>query len=307
MHARCPRCGYDQSGVIDSWKESCPLTGMCSECGLPIDWCRLLNERFRFEDEFFEHASQRRARAWWRTIRRTWRPRRFWRWVRMDHPVRRARLVRGALLGALFMDVLGVLGVGLVFFAITVIHRFTWSYWPIEELWYPVFRTLHYGLLPPGVALYFETPLAWVLLPPLTLVLMPAAFLTVPVTFRRAKVRRVHLLRIFLYGLAAYPLMCALPAWVIMLGEMVLELRPVLQLAWQLRPWIELAEWTLLIAWPVVFIGWWWYRAARDYLRLPRPGLIAIVLLAMAMAGSGVVIATAAILKPGMLLPQPVW
>jgi hypothetical protein len=38
----CPRCGYDQSGVVASWDTAdpprCPLRTICSECGHTLDW-----------------------------------------------------------------------------------------------------------------------------------------------------------------------------------------------------------------------------------------------------------------------------
>jgi len=34
----CPKCGYDQSGIIDSWVDSCPINGSCAECGLGFAW-----------------------------------------------------------------------------------------------------------------------------------------------------------------------------------------------------------------------------------------------------------------------------
>ena len=32
----CPRCGYDQRGMVESWTLQCPLTGECAECGLAL-------------------------------------------------------------------------------------------------------------------------------------------------------------------------------------------------------------------------------------------------------------------------------
>ena len=37
-NAACPRCGYELRGIVDSWTESCPLLGVCSECGLEFKW-----------------------------------------------------------------------------------------------------------------------------------------------------------------------------------------------------------------------------------------------------------------------------
>ncbi|MBL0869421.1 MAG: hypothetical protein IBJ18_02460 [Phycisphaerales bacterium] len=34
----CPRCGYDQSGEVARWTESCPVKGTCPECGLEFAW-----------------------------------------------------------------------------------------------------------------------------------------------------------------------------------------------------------------------------------------------------------------------------
>lgn len=43
IEAQCPRCGYDLHGIFVSWRESCPRSGNCSECGLAFDWGDLLN------------------------------------------------------------------------------------------------------------------------------------------------------------------------------------------------------------------------------------------------------------------------
>lgn len=87
----CPRCGYDQSGVIASWVESCPLQGTCSECGLEFAWYDvILANRLRVPG-FFEHMSGLQPRAAWRTWVWTLWPAKFWRRVRLEHPVRLSR------------------------------------------------------------------------------------------------------------------------------------------------------------------------------------------------------------------------
>ncbi len=42
----CPRCGYDLPGTIASWTHSCPLRGVCSECGTNFDWVLVFNPKF---------------------------------------------------------------------------------------------------------------------------------------------------------------------------------------------------------------------------------------------------------------------
>jgi len=39
----CPRCGYDLRGVVSSWRDTSPLIGKCSECGLSLEWSELLS------------------------------------------------------------------------------------------------------------------------------------------------------------------------------------------------------------------------------------------------------------------------
>ena len=41
----CPRCGYDQRGVIAQWTDTCDLDGRCTECGLAFEWARVLNPK----------------------------------------------------------------------------------------------------------------------------------------------------------------------------------------------------------------------------------------------------------------------
>lgn len=45
--ATCPRCGYDQRGVVTTWTECCPLVGTCTECGLQFNWPEVLSEKIR--------------------------------------------------------------------------------------------------------------------------------------------------------------------------------------------------------------------------------------------------------------------
>ena len=42
---RCPRCGYDLRGAMELWYESCPIFGVCSECGLSFEWADLLSTK----------------------------------------------------------------------------------------------------------------------------------------------------------------------------------------------------------------------------------------------------------------------
>src|SRR6185295_18404627 len=84
----CPRCGYDLSGAVATWSLSCPITGVCSECGLAFDWRNILDPKNRDVPWLYEHAPR-----WWnigaalRTLAAiaisVW----FWTVVRVHHRV----------------------------------------------------------------------------------------------------------------------------------------------------------------------------------------------------------------------------
>lgn len=98
----CPRCGYDQSGIIASWSDSCPLAGACSECGLEFAWSDVAIPGRAVLPGFIEHESPGAfgAGLWtatWRTWAWTLFPWRFWSRVKLHHRVRWTRWVVWAL------------------------------------------------------------------------------------------------------------------------------------------------------------------------------------------------------------------
>jgi len=92
--AGCPRCGYDLRGAMASWRETCPLEGVCAECGLAFAWGDLLNARLSVPRWCIE--AQRPHRAFplqmigttWRLLWPAWLLRR----LQMHHPIRPRRL-----------------------------------------------------------------------------------------------------------------------------------------------------------------------------------------------------------------------
>jgi hypothetical protein len=77
MSPSCPSCGYDLSGVVESWKESCPLEGVCSECGFELRWRGILFSGARVRG-FYEHAKGIAFISAWRTWLWTLLPWVFW-------------------------------------------------------------------------------------------------------------------------------------------------------------------------------------------------------------------------------------
>ncbi len=91
---RCARCGYDLSGDVESWEESCPVAGVCSECGLEFLWADALRTDRQELHWQFEHTKQWwNIRKAWGTVIRALFPWQFWRKVQVRHEVRGKRLV----------------------------------------------------------------------------------------------------------------------------------------------------------------------------------------------------------------------
>src|SRR5207237_3143678 len=128
--------------------------------------------------------------------------------------------------------------------------------------------------------------------------IIPLAFLLLPVTLRTCRVRRVHLLRITAYGLIWLPL----AFWavdLVQVAESVTEqlLRLLLKGMHEtilLRTWLWLSwhQWTTLL---IMCIAWqflWWRAATVRYLKLPHASATTGLLLAAALVGSVIITAT---------------
>ncbi len=102
MTVPCPRCGYDLSGVVSSWTDSCPLEGVCSECGAGVTWSNLLSRGvFRGDPRVshwsFEHAESGLVAAYLRTSLRALTPLTLFGGLSRFDPIRPRRLL--ALVG----------------------------------------------------------------------------------------------------------------------------------------------------------------------------------------------------------------
>lgn len=79
--------------MIESWLESCPLRGICSECGLKFIWSEVLHPE-KYEPlwcvEFPSAGPLRRSTL--KTYLMSFRPWRFWKDIRMSHDIRWRRI-----------------------------------------------------------------------------------------------------------------------------------------------------------------------------------------------------------------------
>ncbi len=117
IDAQCPRCGYDLHGIFESWRESCPFTGNCSECGLAFDWGDLLNLKLNIPPWCVESPVTRGIPgvtwAMIRTLLMSLRPWRFWREQKMTHHPRWGRLITYPLITILLLYMICSISVGI--------------------------------------------------------------------------------------------------------------------------------------------------------------------------------------------------
>jgi hypothetical protein len=248
----CPRCGYDQSGVVDSWKESCPLYGTCSECGLELDWKVVLDPTLRGPRWSFEHGPRWSLRRFAATALRALRPRLlFGQLVMLDDIVlRRLMWFAGMslLLTAVLLHVANVVLNVYWWF----VHGWGWGslLWPYE----------------PKLLVAYGFALMLIYLPQVALVLLLGIL---DETLARARVRKVHLVRGLCYSLPAAALVLPL----LMGGLTVLS--ALIPQFWRSEEWFLLGAASLWVAWS----GFWWWVFVSDYLKLRRGALIVGVLM----------------------------
>lgn len=209
----CPRCGYDLSGIIASWTDSCPLAGICSECGLEFRWRDLLSERAEFLLGFFEHAlGARRSFAWaWRTWAWTIIPNLFWSRVRMHHRLSPKRILLWPVALILPMYVLGSLAGTLALWAPIIAGRIPYydRVWPVTlGQWTSPFVYIDYswGGRIAGYRIDVEPMVGyWPIFIPVGLaasLVLVALFVLLSDTRKISKVRTMHAARVGVYSLA---------------------------------------------------------------------------------------------------------
>lgn len=305
----CPLCGYDQEGALAAFRDAAawPMRGRCSECGLDWLWGDLLHPGKQLPAWFVEDPRRATAPAAVWTWRRALRPRRFWREIRVTWPVRRGRLVVFALIALLLayaaaagagawmayqywgagqMVAAGGLGIG------TPGMEFVWRVvWPIDS------GNVYGREAPFGPCAVLS--LMW-------LVLMPLPFLVMRDTFMKVRVRRVHLLRIWAYSLAAWPLVVFICA-ALQIGALLIQRNlwwgptgAPQRIWWDITLFVQRADW-LVVALTGAWLGWFWWQSIREYLRLPHARTVAVMMLITSFLGA---LAIAAYLPGSGLMRQ---
>jgi hypothetical protein len=295
----CPRCGYDLSGEVATWTETCPLTGICPECGFRIDWGRNM-ARHASGWWLFELDVASRRKAFTQTFLRALRPRSFWSSVRVEDAPNLRRLSLFLCLVVLLVHVMIAVPAGLA---------------AAKRIWGPLIPaswrapapppTTTPTVPPPPTILYLtNTPTDWerfqnatglgfwaALSPYTTLTqkwgavihvprLGPsfmsgvAAMCLLPFTlaaargiFREGRAKAAHFWRAWVYGWVGSLLLVVLSALASTLIVDPNDLLPQREIGVLVTPdptfWLAPA----MFAWAV----YWWHAAASRYLQWERP------------------------------------
>ena len=138
------------------------------------------------------------------------------------------------------------------------------------------------------------------------LVLIPLPFLVMRDTFMKVRVRRVHLLRIWAYSLAAWPLVVFICA-ALQIGASLIQRNlwwgptgAPQQIWWDITLFVQRADW-LVVALTGAWLGWFWWQSIREYLRLPHARTVAVMMLITSFLGA---LAIAAYLPGSGLMRQ---
>jgi len=288
----CPRCRYDLRGVPATWIDSCPVEGVCSECGLEHLWRDVLVPRFATPTWCIEYGQGTKGmfKSFLQTSAMILRPSRFWGELRMSHPIHAKRLVVVLLIVPLVAYVVLALNVGWMTsqsnpgmanrtfprVATAFLHG-TIAPWSarnattgVSPKWHAVkyrfsmlsnsLRAIRTGIddWPTGNRdwLFSYRSLQGIL----TVIACPLMFAALPISRRRAKVHWEHIFRVGMYGLV----FTLIPITFDILSQFGIVVR---------RSHAILAA-AIMSALLFVVLSWWWGVATSRYLRMPHAWLV---------------------------------
>lgn len=302
----CPRCGHDLRGVVESWRDACPLTGCCAECGVEFEWRHVAgSDRM---PRWFVECERRRWFCGTRTFLRSLLPWRFWKQIRMTMPVRMplwtyplrltaiglflgwlasgiagARTVRGDLRLDPEAAVASAIATMLMPLAGESVNDLIVRVSPGWDARTPPAALQAAGRgwrLPGRASAYSPRHLAWGTLrqadPVIrwtfaALLISAATFAVMPIVRRRARVRWLHIVRAAVLGLALVILLTG-AVWFDALEALRGNFDGWSLSSWRWRMGPRSADELLLLP---VLLFFWWLCVSRRYLRLERPAAVA--------------------------------
>ena len=327
--ARCPRCGYELRGALETWKHVCPINGVCTECGLEFEWGEFLCSRRAVPRWCMEYA-----RGWGgitlasiKTVLVMLWPQKFWRDLKMVHEPRWQRFSALALLVLLLLYLAFALSIGYQTYQEyqslkqkSISNNNSTSIAPFHPVVYGLYATINpfsdyqftytWTVGPNTKAKPTRSPrqaarryakslrpsrfwrevrmqirnnqfipfrgrmrMSVVIVQGLMLVaLCPLAFVALPQSLRKAKVRWQHLVRIALYS------------WPIIVPSLGLYIRYG-NGGWNFYSGIP--QWLVPCSLIFMLTGLilWWSLAAKHYLKLPHAWGVGVSMVVLAYAG----------------------
>lgn len=286
----CPRCGYDLTGVVESWVEQCPVEGVCSECGLEFAWCDLLVESRRKIPWLYEHCNGLAAGYAIEMVPRALLARRFWRKVQLHHRPNVARLILFPFV-AFFVLWFGSMALGasslcvryLLFGSKASIQSYSFE----DDLGFLAFSQFgyayefSYGFSESG---YDIAPLFEIVSTVGFSAGMVLSILIARSSRRMSKVSAAHVLRAFSYGLSVSILIYGLYALLWTTDRIGIDDNGSLQDEYDYYSWGYASVWGMIrvIAWhwymnwwtmsaaPMFWLMIWWWCAFRYGFRLEQ-------------------------------------
>lgn len=264
----CPRCGYDLTGLVGTWRGECPLEGRCSECGLDFAWRNVLSAREWAPRWSYEHGLRAGPIRLLKTAARALWPWALWRGLTIELRVARGRLW---LLVVPFLLVLhGLALVTALLFSEEVQPLADYDselHWLADNL--PVF-VLPEGYMIGGVPMCIVMGIFVV-----ALGMMPVLMLILRQSFRRAKLRRVHLVRGYCWSWVGF-------LTLVMTG--ILATGAVERLGGTPRV-AGLVMGAIVVLWMKV----WWHTFIKRYLRLRHSFWVASLLMIITVLGAPII------------------
>ncbi|MCC6909728.1 MAG: hypothetical protein IT430_17465 [Phycisphaerales bacterium] len=293
----CPRCGYDLRGAVQSWREACPLQGVCAECGLEFEWSRVhSNATHPWLIEY--HWRRRPISSLLRTLAAICGPKRFWSAVDLTDPVHFRPTVSLALLMLALPLIFRWIGASTFLLAQT---RLTGSWRPwwasrpatATDIMVAALDCSFWVLSPDDTATYYSSDVPWLVVVPQVVLwwfglawplLTALCFVLIPISLRRIRVRPEHIRRIGAYGIVWMMLpLVALAA--VEMAALIINAASIWATGREAYGWwnVWLVPLTagMLPTLPFFFAPfayWWWAAACRCYLRLPDSRMVAALL-----------------------------
>ncbi len=306
LSPHCPRCGYDQSGVIATWTDSCPISGTCSECGLTVEWGDVLDVHRGRLPGLVEHSRGVRQMLRWTLTTAAWMllPNRFWDRVCLHHAPRPSRILLS--ISVVLLAVHLMIASACIMLVLTRGAPAGTVQWRFDNIsyWYPELLS---PLVEPLAQISVDTwrgarfVSVWPLYPvwavPATALLAcilawPLMFLALPVTRHRSRLRWEHVWRAGLYPTWVLGLMFVLNRIAFLIrysGECIDSIvggsgsanlaSAANGLLYSLRPiaWVAVAAW---------IAAWWYFAIVRGWRLEKGRALWSVLLVAVAAASA---------------------